>query len=155
MAANLMKNLCSIAIVLLYIAPHAAWAQSLPDPTRPPPGIDGSVPISDLTVYPKVRGLQSVIISPAHCAAIIDGKTVELGAIHGKEKLIEVTEQGVVLQGEHGRRSLTLFPAVGIKITEALPSDKRAIKCQIDRIKHVKNPAKQDQAKQDVEKEKK
>jgi hypothetical protein len=87
--------------------------------------------------------LQSVIISPTHCAAIIDGKTVELGAQHGSEKLIEITARGVVMQGEGGRRALTLFPAVGVKITEALPLHQQAAKCNLEQIRQAKKPVKQ------------
>jgi hypothetical protein len=85
--------------------------------------------------------LQSVLISPLHCAAIIDGKTVELGGKHGMERLVEVTERGVVLQGEHGRRTLTMFPAVGMKITDAQPGQ-QAVKCQSGQNKQAKNPPK-------------
>ena len=130
MAANLMKYCSSFALMLLCIFSDAAWAQVLSDPTRPPSGIGDAAASAGVPVYPQVRGLQSVIISPSRCAAIIDGKTVELGAKHGSEKLVDVTEKGVVLQGEHGRRVLTLFSAVSMKITETLPLDKRAVKCK-------------------------
>ena len=130
MAADMMKYYSSYALLLLCIAADAAWAQALSDPTRPAPGIGAAAASAGVSVYPQVRGLQSVIISPSRCAAIIDGKTVELGAKHGSEKLVDVTEKGVVLQGEHGRRELTLFPAVSMKITETLPLDKRAVKCK-------------------------
>lgn len=82
-----------------------------------------------------------MILSLNHCAAIIDGKTVELGAKHGAERLIEVTERGVVLQGEQGRHEMILFPAVGMKIKEA--TGQQAIKCKIGQYKQVKDPAKQ------------
>ena len=139
MAANMMKYL----FVLALLVSGEILAESLPDPTRPPPGIDGSSTAAAVSAYPKIRGLQSVIISPAHCAAIIDGKTVNMGAMHGKERLIEVTERGVVLQGEGGRRTLTLFPAVGIKQTVTLQQDKGVTKCNLEQNRQVKNPAKQ------------
>jgi len=142
MAASLIKYCGSFAL-LLCIAPLAAWGQVLPDPTRPPPGLDSSAPASAMTAAQPVRGLQSVMISPAHCAAIIDGKTVELGAKHGNERLIEVSERGVVLQGEHGRRALTLFPAVAMKITETVPLDRQAVKCIFEQKMHAKNPLEQ------------
>lgn len=84
-----------------------------------------------------------MIISPTHCAAIIDGKTVELGAQHGNERLIEITARGVVLQGANGRRALTLFPAVGMKITGALPPDQQAATCNLEQIRQAKKPVKQ------------
>ena len=147
MAASLMdaqmKYCGSFILMLLCVAPLAAWGQVLSDPTRPAFGFDASAPTSGVTATPAVSGLQSVIISPAHCAAIIDGKTVELGAKHGNERLIEVSERGVVLQGERGRRALTLFPAVSMKITAAVPLDRQPVKCELEQIEHVKNPAKQ------------
>lgn len=143
MAASLMKYCGSFALMLLCVAPLAALGQALSDPTRPPPGLNNAAPTPGLATSPAVRGLQSVIISATHCAAIIDGKTVELGEKHGAERLIEVSERGVVLQGEHGRRELTLFPAVAMKITEALPLDKQAVKCQAEQIRHAIDPAKQ------------
>jgi len=143
MAASLMKYCGSFILLILCAAPLAARGQDLPDPTRPPSGINDAAPASAVTVSPRVRGLQSVIISPAHCAAIIDGKTVELGAKHGDERLVEVSERGVVLQGERGRRALILFPAVAMKITEALPLDKQAVECKFEQNKHVKYPASQ------------
>lgn len=146
MVANMRKYL----FASLLIAASQLQAEALPDPTRPPPGIgaDGAALAPGLMpAYPKVRGLQSVILSPAHCAAIIDGKTVEMGAMYGKERLVDVTESGVVLQGENGRRTLTLFPAVGIKQNESMSpntreKDTRVNKCHIQQKRQAKNPAK-------------
>ena len=140
MAADMMKKIHS-SLIMLFCLVQVTWAQVLTDPTRPPPGIGDASPSAGLMSYPQVKGLQSVIISPQHCAAIIDGKTVELGGKHGAERLVEVTERGVVLQGEHGRRALTLFPAVGMKITEAR-SGQQVVKCQSGQNKQAKNPVK-------------
>ena len=140
-----MRLVGSVAIMMLCLAPFTVWGQGLSDPTRPPPGINDAAPSSaSAAVNPQVRGLQSVIISSAHCAAIIDGKAVVLGAKHGSERLIEVNERGVVLQGENGYRTLALFPAVGMKITDSLPQDQRAVKCKINQNKQVKDPSKLD-----------
>ena len=142
MAADMRKYL----FAMLLVVASQTQAESLPDPTRPPPGIgvDGAAPATGLIpAYPKVRGLQSVILSPTNCAAIIDGKTIEMGAMYGKERLVDVTERGIVLQGESGRRTLTLFPAVGIRQVEAGSTDARANKCHIQQKRQAKNPAKQ------------
>lgn len=141
MAANMIKNFTLSLYFLLCVIPFSGRAQELVDPTRPPPGIGDGGQTSGLISYPQVHGLQSVIISPEHCAAIIDGKTVALGAMHGNEKLLEVSERGVVLQGEHGQRTLTLFPTVGMKITVSA-KDKQAVKCKAGQKKQIKNPAK-------------
>lgn len=140
MVANMIRQ---FVLLLLCMVPLAALGESLPDPTRPPIGFGLEGSVSGMTAYPQVRGLQSVVVSPEHCAAIIDGKTVVLGAKHGSERLVEVNARGVVLQGEHGRRALTLFPAVGMKITETMPQDRPAVKCQLDQVRDTKSPAKQ------------
>ena len=143
MAANLMKYRVPFVFILLNVVMLSAWGQVLSDPTRPPLGIGDAAPASAQAAYPKVRGLQSVIVSAQHCAAIIDGKTVALGAMHGNERLVEVNQRGVVLQGERGRRVLTLFPAVGVTMTQALSPENPAARCQWNQLKNNKNPAKQ------------
>jgi len=129
MAADLIKKIGLLNCLLLCFFSAEVCGQVLSDPTRPPPGIGDPTQSPGMMAYPQERGLQSVIISPEHCAAIIDGKTIELGAKYGAEVLVEISEQGVVLQGGQGQHVLTLFPAVGMKITTA-PSGKQAIKCR-------------------------
>lgn len=90
MAANLMKYCYSLLLMLLCYVPIASWSAGLQDPTRPPAGINNDNLLYGQVSTVKVKGLQSVIISPDHCAAIIDGKTVRLGATHGSEMLVEV-----------------------------------------------------------------
>ncbi len=96
------------------------YAEELPDPTRPPavsaapgiaPGHGGE--------SGRSSGLQTVIISESRRAAIIDGRTVNLGERHGNARLIEVNEGSVVLQGARGRKVLTLFPEVKISRKES------------------------------------
>ena len=60
----------------------------------------------------RSSGLQSTIISESRRAAIIDGKTVELGEKYGNARLTEVNEGSVVLRTAQTRRVLTLFPDV-------------------------------------------
>lgn len=93
-------------------------AEELPDPTRPPESLAGPGAASGQWAAAKrPSGLQSTLISKSRRAAIIDGKTVELGGKHGDARLTEVSEGRVVLQGAHTRRVLTLFPDV--KITQS------------------------------------
>ena len=83
-------------------------AEEFPDPTRPP-----SVAAGATVAAPAIKsGLESIIIAKYRRAAILDGQTVELGAMHGDAKLIEVAPDRVVLQGAHGRQVLLLFPDV-------------------------------------------
>ncbi|TXT24521.1 MAG: hypothetical protein FD134_1472 [Gallionellaceae bacterium] len=97
------------------------YAEALPDPTRPPAEF-GASPTQAGT--PQESGLQSLIISPARRAAIINGHTVELGGRLGDSKLVEVSESSVVLQGPQGRRTLALFPDVGLKKKSLEPERK-------------------------------
>ncbi|MFA6901700.1 MAG: hypothetical protein WC236_01320 [Gallionellaceae bacterium] len=144
MVANLMKYFLSIALSFLSVVSIAARGQALSDPTRPPAGFYDAAPASGRAAYAPVKGLQSVIISPSHCAAIINGKTIVLGARYGSEKLVEISERGVVLQGAQGRRVLTMFPGVAVKITETPVSQKPAGKCMLEPMTHTKNPPLQD-----------
>jgi len=91
------------------------YAEELTDPTRPPASITAPAPASGVEAPPTSAGLQSIIISKTRRAAIIDGKTVELGGKHGDAKLIEVNEGGVVLRGAQGKQVMTMFP--GVKMT--------------------------------------
>jgi len=97
---------------------QVAGAESLPDPTRPSIDLYGN----DADVVPVdavQQGLQSIIISPHHRAAIISGETVSLGDKFGDAKLVEVRESSVVLQSAQGRRVMELFPKVSIKKNDA------------------------------------
>jgi len=97
-------------------------AEKLPDPTRPPSGIYTSASGvgakasqgGRTTARSRSSGLRTIIISGTRRAAIIDGKTVELGEKHGKARLIEVNEGSVVLQRAKSKQVLTLFPRVKI-----------------------------------------
>lgn len=142
MAANMIKPVASIAFACLCFALPAAWGEELPDPTRPAVGIGDSGTAAS-QAYPQVKGLRSVIVSAQRCAAIIDGKTITLGARYGSETLVEVNLSGVVLRGEHGQRTLNLFPAVGMKMTQTLPQGNGAAICKLDQNKDRKNPARQ------------
>lgn len=84
-------------------------AEELHDPTRPPLSPEAS---GRWTTGSRSSGLQTTIISKSRRAAIIDGKTVELGEKHGNARLVEVNEGSVVLQDDRTRRVLTLFPDV-------------------------------------------
>jgi MSHA biogenesis protein MshK len=115
-------KLCLTAMLLCIS--HLVAAELLPDPTRPAidlggagSGVAAGMPL-DETVP---RGLQSVIISPRHRAAIIDGEMVNLGGKYGNSTLVEVRENSVVLENARGRRVMEMFPKVGIRKGEAIP----------------------------------
>lgn len=138
----MMKYFSIIMLVLSCLNASVALAEELQDPTRPPAGISDPALFSGQSIMPQVKGLQSVIISPVRCAAIIDGKTVELGAVHGNEILFEIDEYGVTMLGNNGKqRAIKLFPAVGMKIKETLPLEKQTVICKYKQKYDVKNPA--------------
>ena len=96
-------------------------AEELTDPTRPPANIfQAASGRSSGAGTAQPSGLRSIIISETRRAAIIDGKTVELGGRFGNARLVEVNAGSVVLQRGKNRQVLTLFP--GVKIThEEIP----------------------------------
>lgn len=117
-------------LIFLSVVSWCVCAEELSDPTRPPTAVAGPV-AGGAPEENQPSGLQSIIISKARRAAIIDGETVELGGKHGDARLIEINEGSVVLKSAKGRQVLTLFPDVklsrkvdaGIK---PLPVEKKA-----------------------------
>ena len=90
-------------------------AQELTDPTRPAATLEVSEPSADaeaLAEQNQTQGLRLIIIQKNRRAAIIDGKTIELGGKVGDARLVEVNEGSVVLQGTRGKQVMTLFPRV-------------------------------------------
>ncbi len=116
MAANL-KNL--ILLLATFWLAAAAVAEDLPDPTRPAVELLPSAG-SDATalVTPKPQGLQSVILSGKHEAAIINGTEVRVGQKYGDATLTVVNETCVVLMGPQGRQVMHMFPTVNLSKTE-------------------------------------
>ncbi len=114
MAKDLKRAWLINGWLLLGAIPAICAEQILVDPTKPPAEL-GNRPVA------ASSELQSIIISPARRAAIINGQTVELGGKAGDVRLIEVSEGSVVLQGAKGRQVLTLFPNVRIDKKAVLP----------------------------------
>jgi MSHA biogenesis protein MshK len=120
-------------------------AENLPDPTRPPanifaPTAGGGAGTRREEAEQQSSGLHTIIISETRRAAIIDGKTVELGGVHGDAKLVEVNEGGVVLQHTNNRQVLTLFPDVKITRKET-PDQELAKQESPDNKARVKKPS--------------
>jgi hypothetical protein len=120
---------CCLMVLVIGIA----HAEELPDPTRPPSGIfatgagtGGGAGTVREAAENRSTGLRTIIISDTRRAAIIDGKTVELGGEHGGAKLIEVNEGSVVMQRAQSRQVLALFPDV--KITRKDTPDQESAK---------------------------
>ena len=96
----------------LLLLSGAATAQSLTDPTQPPPE-SRLLPATAADVAPVATGpqLQSVLIG-AHGrqVAVIDGQTIRKGEKFNGAVLVEVRKNQVVLQNGRNRQVLTLFP---------------------------------------------
>jgi MSHA biogenesis protein MshK len=125
-----------LAVLLLCVS-QVALSETLPDPTLPAIDLNssGGGSASDIVSDEAVpRGLQSVIISPQYRAAIINGKTVNLGGKYGNSRLVEVRENSVVLENTKGRRVLKLFPKVSIRNNGAMPHESGAQEKVSERI---------------------
>lgn len=86
----------------------AVQAESLPDPTRPPAGMDAMVPV----VAPSGPMLQLIRTIDGKRMAIISGQTVKVGGKVGDAIVTHIDEDRVVLRGTEGVQTLKLFPEV-------------------------------------------
>jgi MSHA biogenesis protein MshK len=101
-----------LMLCLCAALPGAVAAQSLADPTMPPPE-SRLLPASaqDAPVVAAGPQLQSVLIgSRGREVAVIDGQTVRKGEKFNGAVLIEVSKNRVVLQNGRNKQILTLFP---------------------------------------------
>src|SRR4030065_162448 len=116
MVDGMMRALLTLSIALYSVA---ATAEDLPDPTRPPAMIAGTgAATGRWSAGSRSSGLQSTIIAESRRAAIIDGKTVELGEKHGNAWLTEVNEGSVVLKTAQTRRGVQFSPGVTFSHTK-------------------------------------
>lgn len=90
----------------------AACAQSLVDPTQPPPESRQFAPgMSEAPAVSAGPRLQSVLIGTrGREVAVIDGQTVRLGEKFKGAVLVKVGKNQVVLQNGRDKQVLTLFP---------------------------------------------
>ena len=113
-------NLAGLACAALIGAVSSAFAQGLPDPTRPPAaaGVAGTE---------AAAGLQSIIRrTGGKPAAVINGEYVELGGRVGDARLVKVGEDSVVLEGPAGREEMKLLPGIEKKpVVRAKPAPEK------------------------------
>ncbi len=100
--------MCGFAVCSLLFG-VCCGAEEINDPTRLPASMLSS---GDEVAPAPLPGLQSILIAPHHRSAIINGKLVKAGDKVGEERLIEVRERSVILNGPKGRRVITLFSEV-------------------------------------------
>lgn len=103
-------------------ASAAAAAQgALPDPTRPP----SAAAAEEMAKPAGGQGgrfpsrVQSVLISPERKIAVIDGRTVALGARIDDAQVVGITETGVTLR--RGDRTELLPLNAGVQIKRVAP----------------------------------
>jgi len=108
---NVMR-VCVAAALMAQVAQVAA--ETLPDPTRPPPGLGAAPGTAQAGVPVAAAGplLQSVLISSNRKSAIIGGQTVGIGDRYGDAQVVGIAEGEVVLKSGNGLRTLRLFPEV-------------------------------------------
>ncbi len=113
---NRLMLLCASALLC-----GAAAAQSLPDPTMPPPESRLLVPgAQDAPAVASGPQLQSVLIGTrGREVAVIDGQTVRKGEKFHGAVLVEVGKNRVVLQNGREKQILTLFPDAGADAKKA------------------------------------
>jgi len=105
------SSLAALVLVALAGYMSAAGAQVVNDPTRPPAGFAVGDPEGAGDGGGGIM-LQTVMISPTHKAAIINGVLVRLGEKYGDAVLIAVAENEVVLKSGATRQVLKLHPGV-------------------------------------------
>ena len=98
----------------------------LPDPTRPP---TGGVVVTTPTVAGEAAApegantVQAVFVRPGgKSTAIINGQTVRVGDMLGDKKVKRITDKEIVLQGDSGRDTLSIYPGIEKSMIKTKPS---------------------------------
>jgi len=102
---GVIKSATCACIVITQLMLFPAFAENLPDPTRPPVGFNQNQPID---TKPTVPVLQSILISPTRRLAIITGQTLKVGDTFGESKVVAISENEVVLRNGKESQVLTL-----------------------------------------------
>ena len=84
----------------------AALAETLPDPTRPPSGVEAAV----TAVAPSGPLLQLIRTLDGKRMAVISGHTVNVGSKMNNLVVTRIDEDRVMLRGPEGVLILKLFP---------------------------------------------
>ncbi|USX18389.1 MSHA biogenesis protein MshK [Oxalobacteraceae bacterium OTU3REALA1] len=103
------------ALWALVLAALPAQAQTLSDPTQPPPESRLLAPGgSDAPVISAGPRLQSILIGTrGREVAVIDGQTLRKGDKLNGAVLVKISKNQVVLQHGREKQVLTLFPDTG------------------------------------------
>ena len=103
------------------LVPLTCFAQSLPDPTRPPgEAMAGGTLGTEAAASSPV--LQAVVVRPSNKPrALISGEWVEQGGHFAAFRLVKVTTQWVILKGESGKEIVYLTPQVKLHQAQVAP----------------------------------
>lgn len=112
-----MRGLLVTSALAAVCGAFNAHGQIVNDPTRPPPGI--YEPESGDAAKGPV--LQSIMITSTERSAIIGGERVKLGGKYGDARVINITENEVVLRSPAGTETLRMYPDIDMKRVETVP----------------------------------
>jgi MSHA biogenesis protein MshK len=100
-----------LLVTSLAVASGASAQTALPDPTRPPPGLQAATATTAASAVADTLVLQSVLLGPGRTpAAVISGRLVALGDRVGGARLARITAHAVHLTGPQGTTTLSLMP---------------------------------------------
>lgn len=94
--------------LVLMILSGAVQAESVPDPTRPPAGVDAVATIV-VTSGPLLQAIRTL---DGQRLAIISGQALKVGGKVGDTIVTRIDEDRVMLRGPEGVQTLKLFPDV-------------------------------------------
>ena len=117
-----MKAHFILAMTLLAPAPAIA-AESVPDPTRPPPewlAVQEPKAAKEAAAEMPQQPVQLVLSGPTRRFAIVRGELVGSGKDRNAPRLVELKRDEMTIETKDGKETLNLFP--GIEITPVKPS---------------------------------
>lgn len=103
---------CLLPLLVLALAPAAAWAQvNFRDPTTPPPGMQpaikdaaGAQATMDTVVSQPI--IRITPVGGGRKQAELDGRTLQSGQSVRNWRVVNITATSVVLKDSHGTRTL-------------------------------------------------
>lgn len=109
------RSLLALTATALSAHATAAFAQTISDPTRPPPGWllpdpKGAKPEAKVEAGSGGEPVQLLLVGKTRRYAIVRGEIV--GEKTPGTKLVEVQRNEVVVSGERGNEKLAIFPDV-------------------------------------------
>lgn len=103
-------------LILLTALSATAMAETLRDPTQLP-STTGTVNMASESSAPSGPVLQSIILSDAMRAAIINGQRINIGDAYAQSTLVAITENTATLQTADGQHTILKMPHIkfGVK----------------------------------------